>query len=277
MFEGFNEFFHTEIDNIVVILHEKTSGLDNRYTESKFETDHRMYDFTPIFHIDVKEIICSAPAKSCDLDPIHTSLLKVHIGVLAPIIANIANGSFEAGIFSDELKDALLHPLPKHPSLELLFGNFRPVSNLSYLGKLIDRLAYKQLVHYTYSTGQMEDCQSVYQENFSIEMALLKEKTDTLDATDEKRSYVSGNTGLKCHIPHGQSSPTSEQAKVQIWSLQSGAVMVVKLSHKQNPMCLDPRCRWQYSRVLKKATFTENFTRLHSWAYLVQSVCGPTG
>ena len=76
-----------------------------------------MNKFTPVFHRDVKEIIVSAPAKSCKLDPIPTSLLKMHIEFLAPIISNIANSSFEAGIFSDELKDALLCPLHKHPSL----------------------------------------------------------------------------------------------------------------------------------------------------------------
>ena len=64
-----------------------------------------MYNFTPVFHSYVKEIIGSAPVKSCELDLIPTSLLNVHIGVLAPIIANIANSSFEVGIFSDELKN----------------------------------------------------------------------------------------------------------------------------------------------------------------------------
>ena len=136
--EGFSKFFQTKIENVVVKLCEKASGLGNRYIKSRYETDHRMYKFTLVFHSDVKEIICSAPAKSCELDPICTLLLKVHIEVLAAIIANIADSSFEAGILSDELKEALLHPLHKHPSLKLLFGNFRLVSNLSYLGKLID-------------------------------------------------------------------------------------------------------------------------------------------
>ena len=151
--EGFIKFFQTKIDNIVVKLHEKASGLDNRYTKSMFETDHRMYTFTPVYHSDVKEIMNSVPAKSCEIDPIPTLLLKMHIEVLAPIITNIANSRFEAGIFSNDLNDALLHPLPKHPSLELLFGNFRPLSNLSCLEKLIERLACKQLVHDTNITG----------------------------------------------------------------------------------------------------------------------------
>ena len=121
-----------------------------------------MNKFTPVLHSDVKEIVSSAPVKSCKLDPIPTSLLKVHIDLLAPIISNITNSRFEAGIFSDELKNALLCPLHKHHSLELVFRNFRPVSNLSFLGKIIERLACRQIVQYTNSTGEMEDCQSEY-------------------------------------------------------------------------------------------------------------------
>ena len=158
MTEGLSEFFQTKIGNIVVKLREKASGLDNRYIEVRFETDHRMNKFSLVLHSNMKEIICSVPAKSCELHPIPTSLLKMHIEFLAPIIFNIANSSLESGIFLDELKDALLHPLHKHPSLKLLFGNFRPVSNLSYLGKVIERLACRQIVHYTNSTVQMGDC-----------------------------------------------------------------------------------------------------------------------
>ena len=103
--------------NIVPKLQENASDLDNRYIEASFQTDYRMNKFTSVLHRDVKEIVPSVPAKSCKLDPIPTSLLKMHIEFLAPTISNIAKSSFEAGIFSDELKDVLLCPLHKHPSL----------------------------------------------------------------------------------------------------------------------------------------------------------------
>ena len=41
-------------------------------------------------------------------------------------------------------------------------------------------------MQYTNATGQMEECQSAYQEHFSTETALLKVKTDILDAMDKK-------------------------------------------------------------------------------------------
>ena len=110
----------------------------------------------------------------------------MHIEVLAPIISNITNSSFETGTFSDELKDAIVHPLHKHPSFELELKNFRPVYNLPYLGKIIERLACRQIVQYTNATRQMEQCQSAYQENFCTETALLKVKTDILDPVDKR-------------------------------------------------------------------------------------------
>ena len=200
--EDFSEFFQTKIDNIIEKLHEKATDLDNRHIETNFQRNCRLNKFTPVLQIDVKEIVASAPAKSFELDPIPTSLLKMHIKVLAPIISNITNSSFEAGFFSDELKDTFVHPLHKHPSLELELKNFRPVSNLSYLGKIIERLACTQIVQYTNATGQMEECQFAYHENFSTETALLKVKTDILDAIDKKRGYVSSNARFKCCIRH---------------------------------------------------------------------------
>ena len=101
--EDFSEFFQTKIDNIMEKLREETAVLDNKYIETNFQTNCRMNKFTLVFHSDVKEIVSSAPAKSCKLDPIPTSLLKEHIEVLAPIISNITNSSFKTGIFSDEL------------------------------------------------------------------------------------------------------------------------------------------------------------------------------
>ena len=130
-------FFQTKIDNITEKLQDKATDLDIRYIETNFQTNCRLKKFTPVLQSDVKEIVASAPAKSYELDPIPTSLLKMHIEVLAAIICNIANSSFDTEIFSDELKDALVHPLYKHHSLELELKNFRPVSNLPYLGKII--------------------------------------------------------------------------------------------------------------------------------------------
>ena len=145
-----------------------------------------MLNFTPVFNDDIKEVIRTAPSKHCELDPLQINIMKEHMDVLAYYIAKIVNISFDTGHFSDELKEAILCPLIKNIKLEPIFTNFRPVSNLSYLSKLIERLVCKQLVRYSNSTGQMEPYQSAYREYSSTKTALLKIKADILDAMNEK-------------------------------------------------------------------------------------------
>ena len=59
------------------------------------------------------------------------------------------------------------------PKLDLLFPNYRPVSNLAYLGKLAEQFVSKQLMRYAELTGMMEPYQSPYRQGFSTETALL--------------------------------------------------------------------------------------------------------
>ena len=120
------------------------------------------------------------------MTPIPTKILKNHVDALAHGIANIINTSFKHGYVCDSLKDAILRPLLKLPKLDLVFPNFRPVSNLAYLGKLAKRFVSQQLMRYAELMEMMEPFQSAYRQGYSTETALLQVKTDILDAIDRK-------------------------------------------------------------------------------------------
>ena len=64
--------------------------------------------------------------------------------------------------------------------------NYWPVSNLSYLGKLIERAACDQLVEFATRTGSIEQIQSAYRVGHSTESALLKVKSDFLHVMDNQ-------------------------------------------------------------------------------------------
>ena len=115
-----------------------------------------------------------------------TKILKDHISALAYRIAKIINTSFDQSYVCDSLKEAILRPLIKSSQLDPLFPNFRPVSNLAYLGKLAEHFVCKQLMRYTELTGMIEPYQSAYRQNFSTETALLQVKIDILGAMDKK-------------------------------------------------------------------------------------------
>jgi hypothetical protein len=89
--------------------------------------------FRPLSNDEVRKLILKSASKSCDLDPIPTWLLKHGLEELLPVIAYIVNESFESGIVPLDFKLALLVPHLKRMGLELLFPNYRPISNLSFI------------------------------------------------------------------------------------------------------------------------------------------------
>ena len=102
------------------------------------------------------------------------------------LIANIINTSLRDGIVLESFKRALVKPLLKKPGLELLDRNYRPVSNLSYICKLVEHVMASQLVNHIERHGMMEALQSAYHSSHSMETVLLKVKTDVIQALENQ-------------------------------------------------------------------------------------------
>ena len=81
---------------------------DAKYIEKNLLTDRQFNTFRMVTEKDVKVTITNAPPKHCELDPIQTTLLRQMIDVVAPIITKIVNTSLQSGIFSTNLKEALI-------------------------------------------------------------------------------------------------------------------------------------------------------------------------
>ena len=120
------------------------------------------------------------------MDPAPTTLLKQYTEILVPSIQHIINASLSQGSFTYSLKTAILRPLLKKPNLDLVFKNYRPVSNLSYLSKIVEKVVCTQITSFAAQTKNTEDLQSAYHEDHSTETALLKVKTDLLTALDNQ-------------------------------------------------------------------------------------------
>ena len=97
---------------------------------------------------------------------------------------DIVNTSITQGVVSSNLKNAILQLLLKKKGLDLIFKNYRPVSNLAFLGKVIEKVICNQLMTYTESTNKTKKYQAAYREHHSTETALLRVKADLLAAMD---------------------------------------------------------------------------------------------
>lgn len=88
---------------------------------------------------EVHLVIVASPTKSCGLDPIPTGILKKVALLLVPAITSIVNLSFQTGVFPQNFKHGLITPLLKKPALDKeVFSNYRPVTNLSFLSKVLE-------------------------------------------------------------------------------------------------------------------------------------------
>ena len=175
----FNTFFCEKIDKIMANLKPTSEcPINDKYIEKSYMTTHRMKNFTKIPEDNIEKLLKSAPSKSCELDPLPALLIKTHGHTLVPILVDIVNQSLQQGEFAQDLKEALMQPLLKKANLDLIHSNHRPVSNLSFLSKLIKQAMCQQLGDYIPTTEMSEKLQSAYKAAHSTETALIKVKND---------------------------------------------------------------------------------------------------
>ena len=138
-----------------------------------------------------------SPNKSCELDLISTWLLKCCLTELLLLITTLVNKSLTTGSFPEGLKLALIKPHLKKQTLDPdLQTNYRPVSNLHFLSKIVEKVVIQRLeVHITRNDLQ-DSVQSAYRKQHSTETALLKIHNDIVTSLDQKRCTLLASLDL---------------------------------------------------------------------------------
>ena len=114
-----------------------------------------------------------------------TRLLKQCLSVLIVPITEIVNLSLSNGTFPSHSKHAIIRPLLKKPTLDRnILGNYRPVSNLTFLSKVIEKAILMLLMEHLTRFNLLPDHQSAYRANHSTETTLLSLFDDLLTAAD---------------------------------------------------------------------------------------------
>ena len=130
-------------------------------------------------------VINKSPAKSCGIDPIPTQLVKEH--AVSLVITRLVNSSLNTGIVPTAFKSALLaHLLNKPPLDEDILKNYRLVSYLPYLSKVLEKIVLSRLLKFLEESGQHEPHQSAYRSAHSTEIALVRVSSDILSALDRR-------------------------------------------------------------------------------------------
>ena len=94
-------------------------------------------------------------------------------GIISRPLSIIINQSLCSGIFPCKLKLAKVIPLYKKED-QRVFGNYRPISLLSSISKIFEKVAFKQILEYFTSNNLLFESQYGFRENHSTELAALE-------------------------------------------------------------------------------------------------------
>ena len=148
--------------------------------------------FEPATMDELRVIIISFGISCSPDDPLDAKLLTQNIDLLLPFWLEIVNLSLSAGSM-ECLTSAVIIPLLKELSDAVdvdIFKNYRPVSNLVFLSKLIERCVASRLDKHMSDNNLESKYQYGYKKGHSTEMLLVNVVNSLLNAFDNKFATV---------------------------------------------------------------------------------------
>ena len=124
-------------------------------------------------HVVFKSLSKLKTSKSTGYDGIPTNkLVKDASDIIAPSMVHIFNASIMTGIFPNDLKIAIISPIHKS-GCKTQCNNYRPISVLSAVAKILESFISKQLETYLDENGVITEHQAGFRRQHSTQTSLL--------------------------------------------------------------------------------------------------------
>ena len=165
----FNSYFTSIAHNIQSKIHSSHTNF------TKYLKEPNMHNFfiSPTSRFEVFNLISKLKTrKASGPNSIPTVILKQFNNEISNILSDLFNLSFSTGVFPDILKTSSVLPLFKKGS-KLSCGNYRPISLLSNISKLFEKLMYSRLYSFLKIYNCLNELQFGFQANHSTAHALL--------------------------------------------------------------------------------------------------------
>ena len=163
----------------------------NQFTPHKY-LNNRIIDsiyLNPVIEEEVVKIISKFKDTAAGWDGIKPSIIKSIKDIIKAPLTHVCNISLITGVFPDELKQAYVVPIFKSGE-NSVFNNYRPVSVLPVLSKVLERLMYNRLLNFLNKFNVIYDYQFGFREKYATHMALISLADKISSALDQGKNVI---------------------------------------------------------------------------------------
>ena len=188
--DTFNNFFLNKVSSIRSSLPSSINPVSEPLISSSTSNTYQLSSFDLTTVDELRCMIKRHGVKTSTNDPLPAFLINENLELLLPHFCTLVNLSLSTSNF-DGLKEAHVIPILKGLQLDNeLFKNFRPVSLLSFISKLTERIVHTRLNTYLSANDLHVPSQYGYKRHHSCETFLLKLIDDILVTIDGKLGVV---------------------------------------------------------------------------------------
>ena len=184
---SFNKFFST----VAAKIEKKIIPSTKKFDEYLTQKNQNSLFLSPTTPDEIKKLILKSDcSKAVGPNSIPTKVLHLIMEEISISLSKIVNLTFATGLFPDCLKMQEITPIHKKDS-KLQCNNYRPISLLSNISKVFEKLIYSRLYNFLTKHECLHDLQFGFRETHSTTHTLIK-ITDTIREALDNGKFACG-------------------------------------------------------------------------------------